>query len=164
MGLKIREFVCKGTSMDIFKNALERNSLAQSLLCFGTDTTRRYFVFLTHITTRKTKYWQKSANRLSLSPHLRKLSWQGASLEDTRFQMHRILSLTAERLAVWLFLPRLQYAPVSVFLPLIPLISWNCHTLNQWFCSLDLISPITGNGVRPTFCLQIKMLAGAMHV
>lgn len=123
MGLKIREFARKNISMYLVKNSLEWNLLAKSLLCFLTDTIRQYFVFVHKtITTQKTKYQQKPANHFSLSPHLRKLPRQDASLENTRFQMHRILSLTAERLAAWLFLPRLQYAPVSVFLPLIDLL------------------------------------------
>ena len=160
MSLKIREFACKNISTYIFKNSLEWNLLAKSPL---------YFVFwqkiklestlcsyIRPLPPRKTKYQQKSANNLSLSPHLRNLPEQNASLENTYFQMHSILRLISERLVVWHCLPWLQYVPVSVYLPLMPLICWNCHTLNQWFCSLDVIFPVTGNGVQQTFCFQIN--------
>lgn len=158
VGFKISKLACKNISMPIFKNSLEWNLLAKSLVCFfDREKIKEHMLFLHKTTTTpKTKHQQKSANNISLSPHLRYLPKQNPSLENTYFQMHSIRRLISERLAVWLFLPWLQYVPVSVFLPLIPLICWNCHTLNQWFCSLDLIFPVTGNGVQQTFCLQIN--------
>lgn len=100
------ELVCKATAVLLF---FDKEIKLESILCS----------YIRPLPPRKTKYQQNPANNLSLSPNLRNLPEQNASLENTYFQMHSILRLILERLAVWHFLPWLQYVPVSVFLPLI---------------------------------------------
>ena len=107
VGFKMSKLACKNISMPIFKNSLEWNLLAKSLVCFfDREKIKEYMLFLHKTTTTpKTKHQQKSANNISLSPHLRNLPEQNPSLENTYFQMHSIRRLISERLAVWLFLP-----------------------------------------------------------
>lgn len=145
MILKISEFIFWNISINTYKKSLGWNSLSHFFV--------QWEIYRSQ--WEKEALW-KSINKLGLSSHLRKLPKQNASLQPTSLQMYSVLKLPSWGPAGRLFLPWLQYVLVSVFLCLIPLICWNCHTLNQWCCSLDLIFPVTRNGVQQTFCLQIN--------
>lgn len=114
-----------------------------------------FCIFNTHHHPEKQNTDKNQQTILASQPTWGSFPGKGASLEDTRFQMHRILSLTAERLAVWLFLPRLQYCSVSSISPCDPS---DLPELSH-FKSVVLFSGLNlshnGNGVG-RFCLQIN--------